>query len=216
MTAVPVLVAVLVSIPTADAGNCYVAGYNRGYVVQQSYVAPVQAVQTYGYSTIYPQAYPVALIPDTFYRVDSALAYARIAEAAAEAAVTKQNTQIVALFQDFLKQQAQLQKLPAAEKLDVPPPLAQAKDGSPAGDRAKKFIVANCTRCHNPNTPKRLNLEEAAIGKLTAKQGTEIYFRLTAPDESKKVMPPKEKGKNRPTTIEDVNAIHEWVSGLPE
>lgn len=204
-----VLSAVLVAVPTADAGNCHV-GFNRGYVVQQqAYVAP--AFNNYqSYSTVVPYAIPTVIVPDTMYRVDSALAYARIAEAAAEAAVNKQNQNMLALFQDFLRQQAAVQQgqklppVPERGELPVPP---KASNPSPAL-AVNQFFATNCVSCHKPNT-KRWDLTRDAA-KLTKVELDEVMHRIMAPDDDKEVMPPadKWKDKQRPTKIEDINSIH--------
>lgn len=235
------LAGLLIAVPTpASAGNCHV-GVGRGVVYQQAYVqqyaAPAYA-QNYSYSQVVPYAVPTVVLPDTFYRVDSALAYARIAEAAAEAAagkVANQNSQqLLALFQDFLRQQAQLQVAPRIPPADRPPdvpdppqkgqlppvPQPPGKDHpAPPGKNTNQtpamavneFFVHNCVACHKPNT-KRLDLTGDSA-KLTKAQLLDVYYRITAPDDDPDVMPPVKKDKPRPTRIEDVNAVHVLIKG---
>lgn len=242
------LVGLLIAVPSASADNCHTgrsyAVYQQQAVYQAPYAAQQSYVQGYGYTQAVPYAVPYVVIPDTFYRVDSATAYARIAEAAAEAAAQRvsgqQGQQMLALFQDFLKQQAAIQNgqrtIPPAvipdppQKSELPtvppPPVPQPpsdKDhqhpnqpppkapASPA-EQVTKFFHDACVKCHKPNT-KRLDLT-GDVTKLTRPQLLDVYFRITAPDDSKKVMPPVEKGKNRPTTIQDVNAVHAMASAI--
>lgn len=233
------LTGLLISVPTpASADNCRV-NIGRGYVqqsyVQQAYVAPTyqaQYQQTY-YQQAVPYAVPYVVLPDTFYRVDSALAYARIAEAAAEAAVnrqaTTQNQQLLALFQDFLKQQQAIQQgqkippanqpppdvpvpqkgeLPAVPAPPAPPGKAPGTNQTPAM-AVNEFLVHNCASCHKPNA-KRLDLTGDSAS-LTKAQLLDVYYRMTAPDDDKDVMPPAKKDKPRPTRIEDVNAVHALI-----
>jgi hypothetical protein len=226
------LTGVLLAVPTADAGNCHVGfGYKQQAFVQQAYVAPTYGYSTYqNYSTVVPYAIPTVVVPDTLYRVDSALAYARIAEAAAEAAVNKQqavqNQQLLQLFNEFLKQQAQLQQgqkippatqppeVPKAELPPVPhPPGKEPAKGQnePPAARVQKFLNASCVACHGPNNPKRWQFVEGgthAAEKLKQGQVDEVMFRVMAPDDHEKMMPPLDKKKPRPTTIEDINAVH--------
>lgn len=215
LSAFVLLSAALVAVP-ADAGNCRV-GYAQSYgtAYQQTYVAatPAYNYSYQNYTQVVPYAVPAYYVPDTMYRVDSALAYARIAEAAAEAAVNKQNQNMLSLFQDFLRQQAQLQQ-PRSQAGELPPVPQPPKASNPSPALAvNQYLAANCASCHKPNT-KRWDLTRDAA-KLTKAELDEVMHRVMAPDDDKEVMPPPEKWKDkqRPTKIEDINAIHSLRKG---
>lgn len=180
----------------------------------------------YGYTQTVPYAIPYLYVPDTMYRVDSATAYARIAEVAAQSATAKSSEQMMAMFQEFLRQQQamfdqarnpnqppQPPVIPPAGPPPSNPPPVTSKGPNPnpgkPSDMVKLMAQTSCVSCHNPQNPKRLNLTD--VTKLTHEQLLEVQNRIMSSIPEVQ-MPPATTKLPRPTQ-DHLDAVHLMVNG---
>jgi hypothetical protein len=112
----------------------------------------------------------------------------------------------------------------AISSVCAPPRMVTAEPASPTIEFARDIrpiLAANCFQCHGPDAEQReadlrLDQREAVLGEEGASRvviagapnKSELYRRITAPDEDSRMPPPESRDRLRPAQIE---LIRQWI-----
>ena len=190
------LVALLVAVPIASAGDCRRATYSYA---QPTYYAPTYYPPAYDQYVVVAKAVPVYI---------NLASYTSVGDQARDYFATKEAVRLGTL-EGLREWQASGGTLPAGPMLGQSPapgiPPGAAASPAPKLSPIKTVLATRCATCHNPSEPKRVNLS------CTPDMVPEVVrlkaFLMVASGE----MP---KGKDR-IPDEELDAIAVWAKTSP-